>query len=150
MDLFRFESIILMILALASGMRLGRGLLSKPFRHDRISWVRKLGYPPAYLVQFGAFVSMQIAGALLFGAMHAAVTGLYFVWLPSHATWLAAQVGVGRGVDLILYVWVVISLIVLLNLHLKLRVQTELITVLARELAIANARWPTNQKSSGT
>ena len=49
-------------------------------------------------------------------------------------------VGIGRGVDLILYLWVVISLIVLLNLHLKLRVQMEVITVLARELAIANAR----------
>jgi hypothetical protein len=33
-----------------------------------------------------------------------------------------------------------ISLLVLLNLHLKLRSQMELITVLARELAIANAR----------
>jgi len=72
----------------------------------------------------------------------AALTGLYFVWVPAHATWLAALVGIGRGVDLILYVWVVISLIVLLNLHLKLRMQTELITILARELAIANARAP--------
>jgi hypothetical protein len=70
----------------------------------------------------------------------AALTGLYFVWVPAHATSLAALVGIGRGVDLILYVWVVISLIVLLNLHLKLRQQTEVITVLARELAIANAR----------
>ena len=73
-------------------------------------------------------------------AMVAALTGLYFVWIPAHATWLADLVGIGRGVDLILYVWVVISLIVLLNLHLKLRVQKEMITVLARELAIANAR----------
>jgi hypothetical protein len=69
-----------------------------------------------------------------------AACGLYFVWLPSHATWLASLVGIGRGVDLILYVWVVISLIVFLNLHLKLRAQTETITVLAREVAIANAR----------
>ena len=65
--------------------------------------------------------------------------GLYFVWLPSHATWLASLVGIGRGVDLILYVWVIISLLVMLNLHLKLRAQMELITVLTREIAIANA-----------
>jgi small membrane protein len=75
-------------------------------------------------------------------AMVVAAVGLYFVWVPAHATRLAALVGIGRGVDLILYVWVVISLIVLLNLHLKLRMQTETITVLARELAIANARSP--------
>jgi hypothetical protein len=78
--------------------------------------------------------------------MVAALTGLYFVWMPEHATWLAALVGIGRGVDLILYVWVVISLIVLLNLHLKLRQQTEVITVLARELAISNARSTATSK----
>ena len=70
----------------------------------------------------------------------AALGGLYFVWVPSHATQLAALVGIGRGVDLIIYTWVGISLLLLLNLHLKLRSQMELITVLARELAIANAR----------
>lgn len=69
-----------------------------------------------------------------------ATAGLYFVWLPNHATMLAGMVGIGRGVDLIIYVWVVISLILLLNLHLKLRSQSELITILMREIAVANAR----------
>jgi len=87
-----------------------------------------------------AWIQYRRAPAIGVLAMFAAVTGLYFVWIPAHATWLAEHVGVGRGVDLILYLWVVISLIVLLNLHLKLRVQNEMITVLARELAIANAR----------
>lgn len=73
-------------------------------------------------------------------SMLAAFTGLYFVWVPDHASRLAALVGIGRGVDLVLYLWVVITLIVLLNLHLKLRAQMEVITVLAREIATANAR----------
>ena len=67
-----------------------------------------------------------------------ALAGLYFVWVPSHSTWLAEVVGIGRGGDLILYTWVAISLIVILNLHLKLRTQLELITVLARTIALAN------------
>ncbi len=67
----------------------------------------------------------------------AATAGLYFVWVPEHSTWLAEMVGIGRGVDLILYIWVCISLIVLLNLHLKLRTQMELITTLARKAALA-------------
>ena len=58
------------------------------------------------------------------------------VALAQHA--VAELVGIGRGVDLILYIWVCISLIVLLNLHLKLRTQTELITKLARTIALAN------------
>jgi small membrane protein len=70
----------------------------------------------------------------------AATAGIYFVWVPSHASDFAAWAGVGRGVDLIIYIWVVISLLVMLNLHLKLRVQLELITSLARQSAIANAR----------
>jgi len=82
-------------------------------------------------------------------SMLTALTGLYFVWVPAHATWLAELVGIGRGVDLILYLWVVISLIVLLNLHLKLRKQMEVITVLARELALANARSAASPNDPG-
>lgn len=69
-----------------------------------------------------------------------ALGGLYFVWRPAHATLLAEIAGIGRGVDLIIYIWVVISLLVLLNLHLKLRMQLELITALVRALALAEAR----------
>ena len=71
-----------------------------------------------------------------------ATAGLYFVWVPDHSTQLAELVGIGRGVDLILYTWVCISLIVLLNLHLKLRTQMELITTLARKVALADASRP--------
>jgi hypothetical protein len=69
-----------------------------------------------------------------------ASAGLYFVWMPEHSTQLAEAVGIGRGVDLILYIWVCLSLIVLLNLHLKLRTQMESITTLARKIALADAR----------
>jgi small membrane protein len=70
----------------------------------------------------------------------AATAGLYFTWMPEHATFLAHWTGIGRGVDLVIYVWVCITLIVLLNLHLKLRTQMELVTVLARTIALAQAR----------
>jgi hypothetical protein len=35
-----------------------------------------------------------------------ATAGLYFVWVPEHSTQLAELVGIGRGVDLILYIWI--------------------------------------------
>ena len=70
------------------------------------------------------------------------VAGLYFVWFPEQSTELAELVGIGRGVDLILYTWACISLIVLLNLHLKLRTQHELITSLARAAALADVHSP--------
>jgi hypothetical protein len=78
-------------------------------------------------------------------SMLAGAGGFYFVWFPARASALAELAGIGRGVDLILYTWVAISLLILLNLHLKLRAQMELITALAREMALADARLPTSQ-----
>lgn len=65
--------------------------------------------------------------------------GFYFVWMPDQANWLASQVGIGRGADLFLYLWVVVSLLFILQLHLKLRAQMTLVTRLARHIALAEA-----------
>ena len=83
----------------------------------------------------------------LLGAMIglAALAGLYFVWWPQSANQLAHAVGIGRGADLVLYVWVVLSMLVALNLHLRLKAQAELATRLARALALLEAR--TNEAS---
>jgi hypothetical protein len=70
------------------------------------------------------------------------LVALFFVWFPSQSTRVAEFVGIGRGADLILYLWSCISLIVLLNLHLKLRTQQEMITKLARTIALANIVTP--------
>jgi hypothetical protein len=77
------------------------------------------------------------------------LAGLFFVWVPSESTRVAEFVGIGRGADLILYLWVCISLIVLLNLHLKLRTQQEMITRLARAIALANVVTPNEDVMGG-
>jgi hypothetical protein len=87
-----------------------------------------------------AWVEYWRAPAVAVLAVLIATAGLYFVWFPSHSTEIAELVGIGRGVDLIIYIWVCLSLIVLLNLHLKLRTQVEVITRLARAVALAEAR----------
>jgi len=66
--------------------------------------------------------------------------GVYFIWFPETSTHWAELVGIGRGADLILYTWSCISLLVILNLHLKLRSQLEMITGLARTIAITSAQ----------
>ena len=85
-----------------------------------------------------AWIEYRRSPVVAFLSSVAALAGLYFVWVPSDSTRLAEFVGIGRGVDLILYTWVGISLIIILNLHLKLRTHLELITVLARTIALAN------------
>jgi small membrane protein len=84
-----------------------------------------------------AWVEYRRSPTVAILAAFVAMAGLYFVWFPAHSTRLAALVGIGRGVDFILYIWVCISLIVLFNVHLKLRTQMELLTILARKVALA-------------
>jgi hypothetical protein len=66
--------------------------------------------------------------------------GIALVLWPQWAQDAAALLGIGRGADLILYVWTVVSLLLLANLHFRLRGQAALITTLTRELAILEAR----------
>ena len=76
------------------------------------------------------------------------IGGVYFIWFPETSTRWAEFVGIGRGADLVLYTWSCISLLVILNLHLKLRSQLEMITVLARSIAIASAQVPAHDEGS--
>jgi hypothetical protein len=85
------------------------------------------------LYAWTAYRQSPVVGILV---LLVALAGLYFVWIPSHSILIAEWVGIGRGVDLIIYTWVVISLIIFLNLHLKIRSQSELITKLTRAIAV--------------
>jgi hypothetical protein len=69
-----------------------------------------------------------------------ALTGIYLVLFPEHTQVVAHVVGVGRGADLVLYCWLVISLIVSLHLQLQILQLRGLITALAREIALQGAR----------
>ena len=61
---------------------------------------------------------------------------IFLVWRPADATIVANRLGIGRGADLIFYCWVIISMMMILNLHLKLRIQLETVTELVRQMAI--------------
>lgn len=65
--------------------------------------------------------------------------GIYLLWNPINATMLANLIGVGRGADLLLYVWVVMSFLIIINLHHKLRQLMEFLTILSRKIAIFEA-----------
>lgn len=70
----------------------------------------------------------------------AALVGLVFVWWPQGTNDVAHAVGIGRGADLILYLWVILSMLVSLNLHLRVKTQAGQITELARAIALLEAR----------
>lgn len=88
------------------------------------------------LAAFAQFAQIPLVGGAV---ILAALFGAYIVWMPDHATYVAHLVGIGRGADLILYVWVLISCAILLLLYLNVREQLHLITTLARKMALSEA-----------
>jgi hypothetical protein len=68
--------------------------------------------------------------------------GAYFVWRPEHATAVAQTLGVGRGADLLMYLWVVITCSVILLLYLKIVEMNRMLTELARRLALREPMHP--------
>jgi hypothetical protein len=103
-----------------------------------------------FVVLLYAWTAYRLSPTIALFVVASAFAGLFFVWFPAEATALAHFVGIGRGVDLILYTWVVISLIMLFNLHLKLRAQMEVITELARKIALANAEHSVGKNGAGS
>ncbi len=67
------------------------------------------------------------------------ILGEYLVLVPDHATSIASLFGVGRGADLIFYVWVLLSMIMVLNVHIRLRGLNDRLIALTRELALRDA-----------
>ena len=70
--------------------------------------------------------------------------GMVFVLFPSLSNKLAKYVGVGRGADLIIYVFMVFSFLYAIFLYAKLRKmqqdQTEIIKAIAIQHAIDNRK----------
>ena len=77
-----------------------------------------------------------------FSTVLACAIGVALVIRPDWSSEAARALGVGRGADLVLYIWTAISILVLANLHFRLRTHYAMITVLAREIAILEARQP--------
>jgi hypothetical protein len=71
-----------------------------------------------------------------------ALLGIYMVWFPERTSEAATWVGIGRGVDLMMYIWILASGLILLVLHLKLVTYERKLTELARQMAIAAALAP--------
>ncbi len=84
-------------------------------------------------------VQTRLSGLVRLAFYAVISAGIFFVWVPQEATRLANLLGIGRGADLVYYIWIIISLAVFINVHLKLRQTLTLVTQLARHIAITEA-----------
>lgn len=83
------------------------------------------------------------------GLMLLSVCAIYFVWNPELTSRLANLVGVGRGTDLVLYLFLVFVLSQLVVIHVRLHSQMTLITQIARRIALDSARVPPGRDRAG-
>ncbi|MGH3776227.1 MAG: DUF2304 domain-containing protein [Pseudonocardiaceae bacterium] len=67
------------------------------------------------------------------------VVNIYAVLRPDHTTWIAQQIGIGRGTDLVLYLLVVAFVFGMLNTYLRQREISNHLTDLARTVALRDA-----------
>lgn len=74
--LFRYEEVLLLIIGFGFWMFATRKAFVRKFKHDQVRWVRKLSYPPAYLVQLLALSLGSVIATLGAAALNQ-------VWLSS-------------------------------------------------------------------
>lgn len=67
------------------------------------------------------------------------LVGIYFIWSPTTLTLVANTFGIGRGADLLLYIFLIFVLFELLMSRIRDKEKEEMITKLARRIAIQNS-----------
>jgi hypothetical protein len=102
------------------------------------------------LAAVAVIVALQRSTSLLLrlAVLSVVTTGVFFVWLPEQTTRLALTLGVGRGADLLLYLWVVITLALIVLLYLKIVQLSRKITELTRALALTRPETPSGPGES--
>jgi hypothetical protein len=100
------------------------------------------------ILSFYALTQRRKTPAVSLVILLISAVGGIFVLFPDLATSLAHFTGVGRGVDLIIYAFILISLCAIFNLHLRIRANAAVMTELARAIAIHTVRSPEKKPSS--
>ena len=96
-----------------------------------------------------AMTQRRRSGPLSYLIIFAALVGIVLVMFPDASTMIARMVGIGRGADLVFYVFMVTMFAAVVNIHLRLRAHDEHVTRLARELALSCAREPSDRQARG-
>jgi hypothetical protein len=99
-------------------------------------------------ILFFTFIQSR-SGRLLRTTMFLSVLlGLVFTWMPTLANQIANYLGVGRGADLIFYIWILVSMLALVALYFSFQHSNKQITELTRALAlhVAEVKVPQEPK----
>lgn len=104
-----------------------------------IQWALCAGLGAALLY---AYLQRRKSRAISLGIMLVSAFGILAVLSPEASNAMARAVGVGRGADLVMYCWIVISLLVSVNLQFKILKLQHNLTLLTREVALRSPLAP--------
>jgi hypothetical protein len=94
------------------------------------------------LIAVYAFGQRKRSGLVSYAILAATLVGAMLVLFPNMSTNIANTVGVGRGADLVTYLFLMIFFAAIFNIHLRLRSNAELLTRLAREISLQSTQAP--------
>jgi small membrane protein len=104
------------------------------------------------LIGYGAYAQFQRRVSHIVSNLSTLACGAGFilVWNPGLSNDLARLVGVGRGADLLFYVFIAVSGFIGLYLHLRVDVNMQMVTELARAIALQAPLRPDDPAARGT
>ncbi len=98
----------------------------------------------AFLVQKSLMLAKRMSAVGLFLLL------VFLVLFPEISNWIAKEVGVGRGVDLLFYLSHLFLLLLIVALWRRLNILSETVTKLARDLALEKAHKPEDNQKQKT
>ena len=103
------------------------------------------------IIQFLLFLGLILIGIYVYSKFKSSLTdliiifmfllaGMVFVSFPSLTNKVANSLGVGRGADMVFYLFMIIFIFIILKLYARIRRLEQKLNALIREEAIASAR----------
>ena len=95
------------------------------------------------------FTLIQSRGGLVlrFTMTVSVLIGIVLTWMPMLSNVIANYLGVGRGADLIFYIWILVSMLALVSLYFSFNYNKKQITKLTRALALHVAEANVTQET---
>jgi hypothetical protein len=105
-----------------------------------------LTVPMAAILAYGT-LELRRSRVVGVGIVGLTIAALLFIWAPGIAESVAVALQLGSGRDLVLYAWIVLVTLILLNLHLRMRRHMQVVAAVSRQIAIAGLQEPQGQTS---
>jgi hypothetical protein len=91
------------------------------------------------VILFFALLQKDAGKLLKVGVLLSVALGVMTTLFPDLATWIANRLGVGRGADLIFYIWMLVSVFMFLMIYVKLLALNRALTKIARHIALTQS-----------